>query len=642
MLLLVAAGTADDLVVLARAAAALGLELAALDPAAEHDLVDIAGGKVEFSHPLARSAVYARASAAERRAAHRALASALPDRDVDRRAWHLAAASVGPDAEAAAALAQAAARASARSAYAAAAAAYEQAAQLCPDEAERARLVVAAADSAWLAGDSDRTLRLLEEVDGAAATYLRGQVAMRRGPVTDGYRLLVDAAEQAAGDDPEQAVLMFAHAVRACFYSGDTASMLSAAERAVQLARGSISATADFLADMSLGVASVAAGRGEVGIAAARRAIGVLELNPELREDPLLLAWAAWGPLWLREAEEGRSLLDSARDAARTQAALGVLPGLLHVLARDQATTDAWLAAQASYEEAIELSRETSQFVELAAALAGLAWLAARQGREQACRTLADEARRMCEELGLGLYAVWVEQALGDLELSLGRAEEAVDAYAKQRARMEALGIADVDLSPAPELVEAYLRLGRREDALAEAETYTLAAEAKGQPWALARAARCRGLVGADDGLDACFEEALAQHARTPDVFETARTRFAYGARLRRARQRVRAREHLRAAADSFERLGAARWSEAAAAELAATGETARRRDATTLDQLTPQELQIALLLAEGKTTREAAAAVFLSPKTVEYHLRHVYRKLDIRSRDELAAAFSP
>src|SRR5690242_9109126 len=258
MLLLVAAGTADDLVVLARAAAALGLELAALDPAAEHDLVDTAGGKVEFSHPLARSAVYARASAAERRAAHRALASALPDRDVDRRAWHLAAASVGPDAEAAAALAQAAARASARSAYAAAAAAYEQAAQLCPDEAERARLVVAAADSAWLAGDSDRTLRLLEEVDGAASTYLRGQVAMRRGPVTDGYRLLVAAAEQAAGDDPEQAVLMFAHAVRACFYSGDTASMLSAAERAVQLARGSTSAKADFLADMSLGVASVA------------------------------------------------------------------------------------------------------------------------------------------------------------------------------------------------------------------------------------------------------------------------------------------------------------------------------------------------------------------------------------------------
>jgi DNA-binding CsgD family transcriptional regulator len=206
---------------------------------------------------------------------------------------------------------------------------------------------------------------------------------------------------------------------------------------------------------------------------------------------------------------------------------------------------------------------------------------------------------------------------------------------------MATLGIADVDLSPAPELVEAYLRLGQREAAAAEAEEYALAAAAKGQPWALARAARSRGLVADDDAFASCFEDALAQHARTLDLFETARTQLAYGGRLRRARQRVRAREHLRAAHATFDRLGAATWAEAASAELAATGETARRRDATTLDELTPQELQIALLLAEGKTTREAAAAVFLSPKTVEYHLRHVYRKLGIRSREELAAAFS-
>ncbi len=129
-------------------------------------------------------------------------------------------------------------------------------------------------------------------------------------------------------------------------------------------------------------------------------------------------------------------------------------------------------------------------------------------------------------------------------------------------------------------------------------------------------------------------------HARTPDVFETARTHLAYGARLRRARQRVRAREQLRAALETLDELGACSWAEQARAELAATGETARRRDASTLDQLTPQELQIARLLADGRTTREAAAAVFLSPKTVEYHLRHVYRKLGIRSREELAAAF--
>jgi DNA-binding CsgD family transcriptional regulator len=145
-------------------------------------------------------------------------------------------------------------------------------------------------------------------------------------------------------------------------------------------------------------------------------------------------------------------------------------------------------------------------------------------------------------------------------------------------------------------------------------------------------------MVAEPDAAEALFEQALALHAQTPDVFETARTRFAYGAYLRRARQRVRAREELRAAFEAFQRLGARGWADQAEAELAATGETARRRDATTLDQLTPQERRIAHLLAEGRTTREAAAAIFLSPKTVEYHLRSVYRKLGINSRDELAA----
>jgi DNA-binding CsgD family transcriptional regulator len=638
LLLLVAAG-AEELAVLARAAEQLGLDLPALDAAVQHDLVRSDGGRVDFSHPLARSAVYAHAGAAERRDAHAALASALPDRDVDRRAWHLAAASVGPDAEAAAALAQAGARAASRSAYATSVAAYEHAARLSPDERERARLLVAAADSAWLAGDSDRTLRLLGETDTPAATYLRGQVAMRRGPVADGYRLLVEAAEHA--HDDEDAVEIYAQAVRACFYSGDTAAMLAAARRAVALATPGSSDRAVFLSQMALAVASVAAGDGHAGIAAARRAIDILERSEGLQDDPWLLGWAALGPLWLREAETGRNLLDRAFEEARTRAALGVLPGLLHVLARDEATTDAWLAAQSSYDEAIRLSQETGQSVELAASYAGLCWLEARQGRETSCRSHAEEARRWCAELGLGLYGIWAEQALGDLELALGRPEQAIEAYGRQRAQMDALGFTDVDITPGPELVEAFLRVGRGLEAEAEAEAYEQAARAKGQPWALARAARCRGMLAGDDELDECFDDALAQHARTPDVFETARTELAYGARLRRARRRVDARDHLRAAYEKFDRLGAATWAETAAAELAATGETARRRDVTTLDELTPQELQIALLLAQGKTTREAAAAVFLSPKTVEYHLRHVYRKLGIRSREELAAAFS-
>jgi DNA-binding CsgD family transcriptional regulator len=650
VLVLAAASDAVDLAVLARAASALGLDVDDLGAAEEAGLLRLEDGTIEFVHPLARSALYADAPAQERRAAHAALASALPDRDVDRRAWHLASASVGPDREASIALAQAGARARARSAYAVAAAAFERAGRLSPSDDARGPLLFGAAEAAWLAGDARRTLLLLDEARRDATEpaltaridHLRGEVAMRQGPVMDGYPLIVAAAEQIAATDPELAVVMLAQAVHGCFYAGDTPAMVAAADRAVALADGLDSRRATFFAAMAHAMALVAVGEGEAGMAAARRAVDILEESDELRDDPRLLAWAALGPMWLRETGAGRGLIERAFEGARGQAAVGTLPSLLHQLARDQATTDRWAAAEAGYGEAIRLARETGQRAELGAALAGLAWLEARQGREAGCRRHAQEARTVCDELGLGLYGVWAIQALGDLELGFGRPAEAIEHYAEQVAAMRSLAIADVDLSPAPELVEAYLRLGRRDEALAALEPYDHAARTKGQPWALARAARCRGLLAAEDGLGACFEEALGHHARTPDVFETARTRLSYGARLRRARKRVDARHQLRAAHEALDRLGAARWADLAAAELAATGETARRRDATTLDELTPQELQIGLLLAGGKTTREAAAAVFLSPKTVEYHLRHVYRKLGIRSREELAAALDP
>jgi DNA-binding CsgD family transcriptional regulator len=144
-------------------------------------------------------------------------------------------------------------------------------------------------------------------------------------------------------------------------------------------------------------------------------------------------------------------------------------------------------------------------------------------------------------------------------------------------------------------------------------------------------------MLAAEDGFAAAFERALSLHRQTPDAFEAARTRLAFGQRLRRSRNRLLAREHLRTAVDDFDRIGARPWAERARAELAATGETSRRRDAASIDDLTSQELQVALLLTSGKTTRETAAALFLSPKTVEYHLRHVYQRLGIHSREELA-----
>ena len=647
VLVLLAASDACTPAVLARAAAGLGLAIDDLAAAEAAGLVTVGPGAIEFAHPLARAATYAEAPAPERRAAHGALAAALPDHDADQRAWHLAAASAGPDEVAAEALGRAGERARDRSAYAAAAAAFERAAGLAAAEDSRDRLLVAGAEAAWMAGDARRALGLLDKARGrdqaaalaARIDHLRGRVALRRGPVSEGYPLLVGAAAQIADTDPELAVAMLAEAAYGCFYTGDTPAMMSAAERALALAPRADSDRARFLAAMAHGMALVVGGEGEAGAASARRAVEILEQSEELRDDPALLAWAALGPLLLRERDTGRGLIERAAASARAQAALGALPYVLHLLARDQATTDQWAVAETSYDEAIRLARETGQRVELAAALAGLAWLQARQGNEAACREQATEAGRLCEELGVGLYGVWVIQALGDLELGLGRPAAARKHYEAQGEALRSRGIGDVDLSPVPELVDALLRLGREEDAGELAAGFVAQAAAKGQPWALARAARCRGLLASGSELTQCFEEALRLHARTPDAFETARTRLAYGARLRRARKRVQAREQLRAAADAFARLGAQPWVEQAEAELAASGETARRRDASTLDELTPQELRIARLLAGGMTTREAAAAIFVSPKTIEYHLGHVYAKLGINSREKLVEA---
>jgi DNA-binding CsgD family transcriptional regulator len=197
-----------------------------------------------------------------------------------------------------------------------------------------------------------------------------------------------------------------------------------------------------------------------------------------------------------------------------------------------------------------------------------------------------------------------------------------------------------VDISPAPELVEAYLRVGRPADASRLAAECAAAAEAKGRPWALARAARVQALVAGDDETAfAHFRAALKLHAESADAFERARTHLNFGERLRRTGRRADARIELRAASSLFDALRAQSWAARAQAELKATGETVRRRDSSSLDELTPQELRIALMLAEGTTTRQAAAALYLSPKTVEYHLRNVYLKLGVNSREALASA---
>jgi DNA-binding CsgD family transcriptional regulator len=631
-LVLAAATDRAELALFARA----GGDVQALEPAEAAGLLALVSGRLEFRHPLVRSALYAAASPETRRRAHLALAGALPDADADRRAWHLALASAGPDDRASSALEQAGRRARMRSAYDVASQAYERGARLAAADVRRGRLLAEAADAAWLGGGAERTLALLDEaaplVDTVELSRLRGLVALRRGPLVSGIDVLLATAERA---DASLVPVLLAEAVYGAFLAADTERIRECAARAEREAVSASTPAESFFAGMTVGIAAVLAGDAGAGAVAIRSAVAEFEAAAELQDDPRLLFWAVAGPVWLREPElEG--LADWAVGRARSAAAVGVLPYLLTHVAIQQGATDRWVEARAAFDEAVSLARETGQRVVLSAALARLAWLEGRLGRDSAARQHAEEALALARELGADMCEIWARTALGELELTLGRPEEALVQLAELAALLAEHGLGDADLAPGPELAEVHLRLGNEAEALAAASACEEAAAAKGQPWARARAARARGLVATEDTFADRFDEALALHAETPDVFETARTELAYGARLRRAGQRASAREHLRAALDAFEELGAAPWADHARSELAATGETARRRDPSTRDQLTPQELQVSLLLAEGRTTKEAAAALFLSPKTIEYHLRNAYRKLGIHSREEL------
>jgi hypothetical protein len=212
------------------------------------------------------------------------------------------------------------------------------------------------------------------------------------------------------------------------------------------------------------------------------------------------------------------------------------------------------------------------------------------------------EALELTERFGLGLFRTWVYLALTSLELGLGHPDEAIRQAQAAESVLDSLGIQDVDLSPAPELIEAYLHVGNAGAAQTVCDAYVRRAVDKGLPWALARAERCLGLV-ADSAWESHFVSALDLHARSSDSFERGRTQLCFGERLRRARHRVEARRELRAAFETFEHLGARPWAERARVELLATGETVQRHDVSSLEHLTPQEFQIAQMLAAGATT---------------------------------------
>jgi DNA-binding CsgD family transcriptional regulator len=320
---------------------------------------------------------------------------------------------------------------------------------------------------------------------------------------------------------------------------------------------------------------------------------------------------------------------------------VGILPYALTILSELEFRTGNFAAAYALGTEAVRLARETGQGSSASYSLVTLARVEAAQGRDDDCHAHTRAAIELARIHGLGSIFNYAGAALGLLELGRGRPAEALVHLEQTAKGFRDEGPSDPNLIQwQPDYIESLARIGRTDDAIRTLETLERDAERTDRVWAKATAARCRGFISHEDA-DAHFRRALEFHQASPSPFEVARTQLCYGEVLRRQRQRIEARHLLREALNTFERLGAEPWAGRAHTELSATGEKARTRDVTATRDLTPQELQISLAVAQGATNREAAAQLFLSPKTVEAHLSSAYRKLGARSRTELVRIFA-
>ena len=641
LLLIAAADDSGRLANVLGAAAVLGVAPDALDAAEHAGLVHVRGTELELRHPLVRSAVYQAALLSHRQAAHRALASVLDgEAEADRRAWHHAAASVEPDPDVVEELEQAAQRALRRSSPAAAALAFERAAALTSDEHRQVRLLTAAAENAWLAGRLDRALVLLERARPVAAEPIeraevdrwRGLVEMNQGRPVDGYHVLVRAAKEMAPLDGERALDLLNLAGTAAAYAADREGQIAAAEVARGIAvKGN--PFAEMLAFLLSGIGAHANGDFDTAAPKLRRA---LELAEQLGEgapvtQPLGLLFAGRAALFLGDDQAAYRAHREAGASAREAGALGALTQILPILTTTEIWAGRWDSGSANASEALRLGREIGGEHLAGQALVLLALLAALRGDEEECRQLAAESHELASTHGLGVVAEISQWALVLLELGLGHADEALRS-AREISNSLVVFWAGLDR------IEASIRAGEPETARKSLALFERWAEAYRVAWARAVALHCHALLQEDEGeAERIFQAALEVHGEATRPFERARTELAYGEFLRRARHRVQARVHLRAALDTFESLGAALWAERARVELRASGQTARRRDPSTRDELTAQELQIAQFVAQGLTNREVAAQLFLSPRTIDFHLRNVFRKLGISSRTQLA-----
>jgi DNA-binding CsgD family transcriptional regulator len=640
LLLVASADDSGELATVLGASAQLGAGAEALDGAERAGLVHVRGTRLELRHPLVRSAVYQAAPLSKRQAVHGALASVLDgEADADRRAWHRAAASVEADPSIGEELEEAAERARRRSGFAAASLAFERAATLTADEDHRARRLTAAAENAWLAGRVERALMLLEAarplvsepVQRADIDRFLGLIEMTRGVPADACQLLLRAATEVAPSDAGRALQLLNIAGLAAAYAGDR----EAAVAIGRLARDLHQDEPPFFRMLAQLLSGLGAHADEDFAEAAPMLRAALELAEELDDDaakePVALLFAGRAALYLGDDDATYRTHREAAARARASGALSIVTQILPRLAITELWAGRWASGSANAREGVQLAREIGQHDLVAQQLVLLALIAALRGSEDECRSLAAESRELASARRLGIVLELAHWALALLELGLGRPEEAL-------RRCREISSTLVVFWGALDRIEAALRAGEPETARTWLDVLEPWAESSASNWARAVTLHCRALLSDDEReSERLFLAALDAHVNASRPFERARTELAYGEFLRRARRRVEARDHLRAALDAFETLGATLWAERARVELRASGQTARKRDPSTRNTLTEQELQIARFVAEGRTNREVAAQLFLSPRTIDFHLRNVYRKLGITSRTALA-----
>jgi DNA-binding CsgD family transcriptional regulator/tetratricopeptide (TPR) repeat protein len=638
LLLIAAAEPTGDSVLLWRAAGLLGISASAAAPAEAAGLVQV-GARVAFRHPLVRSAAYRSADLEERRRVHRALADATDaEADPDRRAWHRAQAASGPDETVAAELQRSADRAQARGGVAAAAAFLERAVALTPDPARRGQRAVDAGQAKMASGAPDEALKLLsiaessalDELCRARVDLVRAQVAFAVNRGSDAPPLLLKAAKRLEPLDVNVARDTFLEALFAALFAGRLGGRGGVLEAAEAARRAPPAPQPPRAADLLLdGYALTITAGYAVGAPILQRAVRAFGSEDTATGEVLRYAFlASYAAQALWDEEGYRALPTRQIQLARDAGALSVLPLTLTMRIGAHLHAGELEKSASMVDELNEVAEVTGAEEPPYAALALAAW----HGREAEASALIQTSMKAVVARGEGIGLTFIEWVTAVLYNGLGRYPDALAAAGPASEHPEELQ------SPLwlQELVEAAVRSGEPERAASALQELAQMTAIIGTDWALGIEARSRALLSDGDAADRLYREAIEHLARTEANVELARAHLLYGEWLRRERRRREARGQLRTAHAMFITMGVEGFAERTRRELLATGETARKRVVETSSQLTPQEAQVARLARDGLSNPEIGARLFISPSTVQYHLRKVFMKLDIKSRTQL------